>query len=147
VLQHFDYDHTIIVETDASNYISASILLQYNDNRILYPITFCSKKYTLAEYNYKIYDKELIAIVRVIEELRTELEGVLYPIQVLSNYKKLEYYMSTKLLNHHQMYWAEYLSHFNFNITYYPGKGSGKPDALTHRSGDLPEGGDKYLIK
>jgi hypothetical protein len=55
--------------------------------------------------------------------------------------------MSTKLLNHRQTCWAEYLSHFNFKIIYRPGKAGGKPDALTRRSGELPQGGDKCLTE
>jgi hypothetical protein len=55
--------------------------------------------------------------------------------------------MSTKLLNRRQTWWAEYLSHFNFKIIYCPGKAGGKPDALTHRSGDLPQGRDECLIE
>jgi hypothetical protein len=80
ILQHFDYDQEIIVETDTSDYISASILLQYDDEGILYPVTFFSKKYSPAEYNYEIYNKQLMAIVRAFEECRPELEGILYPI-------------------------------------------------------------------
>jgi hypothetical protein len=75
---------------------------QYNDEGILYPVTFFSKKHTPAQYNYEMYDKELMAIIRAFEEWRPELEGGLHPIQVLSNHKNLEYFMSTKLLNHHQ---------------------------------------------
>ena len=53
--------------------------------------------------------------------------------------------MTSKLLNCRQTRWAEFLSRFNFKITYRPGKHEGKPDALTRRSGDLPEeGGDSY---
>jgi hypothetical protein len=55
--------------------------------------------------------------------------------------------MSTKLLNRQQTRWAEYLSRFNFKIIYRPGKAGGKPDALTRRSGDLPQGGDDRLIE
>jgi hypothetical protein len=55
--------------------------------------------------------------------------------------------MSTKLLNCHQTRWAEYLCHFNFKIVYHPGKAGRKPDTLTHRSGDLPEGGDECLVE
>jgi hypothetical protein len=75
------------------------------------------------------------------------LEGVLHPIQGLSDHKNLEYFISTKLLNRHQTHWAEYLSRFNFKIVYRPRKAGGKPDALTRRSGDLPEGGDQRLIE
>jgi hypothetical protein len=55
--------------------------------------------------------------------------------------------MTTKLLNCRQTCWAEYLSHFNFKIVYRPGKAGAKPDSLTHRSGDLPQGGDNCLIE
>jgi hypothetical protein len=88
-----------------------------------------------------------MAIVRAFEEWRPELEGALHPIQVLSDHKNLEYFISTKLLNRRQTRWAEYLSCFNFKIIYRPGKAGGKPDALTRRSGDLPQGGDKRLIE
>jgi hypothetical protein len=123
------------------------MLSQYNNDGILHPIAFFSKKHSLAKYNYEIYDKELMAIVWAFEEWRPELEGILHPIQVLSDHKNLEYFMSTKLLNCCQTCWAEYLSRFNFKIIYHPGKAGGKPDALTHRSGDLPEGGDECLVK
>jgi hypothetical protein len=142
VLQHFDYDREIIVKTDASNYVSAGVLSQYDDDGILHPIAFFSKKHSPAKCNYEIYDKELMAIIQAFEEWRPELEGALHPIQVLSDHKNLEYFMSTKLLNRHQTHWAKYLSCFNFKIVYCPRKAGGKPDALTHRSGDLPEAGD-----
>jgi hypothetical protein len=147
ILRHFDYDREIIVETDASDYVSAGVLSQYDDAGILHPIAFFSKKHTPTECNYEIYDKELMAIVRAFEEWRPELEGALHPIQVLSDHKNLEYFMSTKLLNRRQTRWAEYLSRFNFKIIYRPGKAGGKPDALTRRSGDLPQGGDERLIE
>jgi hypothetical protein len=88
-----------------------------------------------------------MAIVQAFEEWRPELEGALHPIQVLSDHKNLEYFMSTKLLNRRQTCWAEYLSRFDFKIIYCPGKAGKKPDALTRRSEDLPQGGDEYLTK
>ena len=145
ILRHFDHDREIIVETDASDYVSAGILSQYDDDAILHPVRVISKKYWPAECNYEIYDKELMAIVRCFEEWRPELEGALHPIQVLSNHRNSEYFMSTKLLNRRQTGWAEFLSRFNFKIVYHPEKAEGKPDSLTRRSEDLPKGGDERL--
>jgi hypothetical protein len=125
----------------------ASILWQYDDEGILHAVAFFSMKYTLAQCNYEIYDKELMAIVTAFEEWRPELEGALYLIPVLCYYKNLEYFMLTKLLNCCQTWWAEYLSCFKFKIVYYPGKAGGKPDTLTHRLGDLADRGDEYLIE
>ena len=63
ILRHFDWDSEIVVETDASDYISAGILSQYDDEGLLHPVAFYSKKHSPAETNYEIYDKELMAIV------------------------------------------------------------------------------------
>ena len=99
----------------------------------------CLKKHNPAECNYEIYDKELMAIVRTFKEWHSELEGSTYPIDVITDHKNLEYFMFTKQLSHHQAHWSEFLSCFNYHITYCPGKAGSKPDALTHRSGDLPK--------
>ena len=60
---------------------------------------------TLAKYNYPIYDKELLAIIRSFEEFRPKL--MLYagtedsdkPIRVYLDHKALEYFMTSKKLN------------------------------------------------
>jgi predicted aspartyl protease len=145
ILAHFDPDRECVVETDASDYVSAGILSQYDDNAILHPVAYFSKKHSPAECNYEIYDKELMAIVRAFEEWRPHLESAKGIIEVLSDHKNLEYFTTTKLLNRRQARWSEFLSRFNFKIKYRPGKAGGKPDALTRRSGDLPKGGDERL--
>ena len=43
ILRHFDHDRGIIVETDASDYVSAGMLLQYDNDGILHPIIFFQK--------------------------------------------------------------------------------------------------------
>src|SRR5437588_737477 len=56
--------------------------------------------------------------------------------------------MSTKLLSRRQARWSEFLSRFDFRITYCIEKSSGKPNALMRRSEDrLREGDDrrKYI--
>ena len=55
-----------------------------------------------AKYNYEIYDKELLAVIRVFELWRPKLEGTETPVIVLSNYKNLEYFITTKLLSRRQ---------------------------------------------
>ena len=72
------------------------------------------------------------------------MESMPHPIRVLSDYKNLEYFISTKLLSRRQAHWSEFLSRFNFKIVYRPGKASAKPDALTRRSRDLPKEGEKH---
>jgi hypothetical protein len=75
------------------------VLSQYDNNGILHLVAYFSKKHSLAEYNYKIYNKELMAIIYVFEEWRPELQSGTNPIHVLSDYKNLEYLTIMKLLN------------------------------------------------
>ena len=135
----------MILETDASDFVSARVLSQYNDEGILRPVAFSSKKHSAVECNYEIYDKELLAIIRCLEEWRPELEGTETPVRVLTDHRNLEYFMSTKMLNRRQARWSEFLSRYNFRIIYRPGKQGEKPDALTRRSEDLPKEGDERL--
>ena len=134
------------METDALDYVSAGILSQYDDEGTLHPVAFYSKKHSPAECNYEINNKELLAIVQAFEEWHPHLEGSSHPVQVLSDHKNLEYFMSAKLLNRRQACWSEFLSCFDFRIVYRPGKAGGKPDALTRRSRDLPKEGDERLL-
>ena len=144
-LLHFDPDKESVVETDSSDYVNAGVLSQYDDDGVLRPVAFFSRRLSPVECNYEIYDKELLAIIRAFEEWRPELQGAAYPVKVITDHKNLEYFTTTKQLSRRQARWAEYLSRFDFKITYRPGKLGGKPDALTRRSGDLPKEGDVRL--
>jgi hypothetical protein len=53
-----------VVKANSSNYITRGILSQYNEEGVLHPIVYFSKQLSPAEYNYKIYNKELLAIIR-----------------------------------------------------------------------------------
>jgi hypothetical protein len=149
ILRHFDSLKPSIVETDASDFVTAGVLSQHDDQGILHPVAFFSKKNSPAECNYEIYDKELLAIVRAFEQWRPELEGngSGVPIDVLTDHRNLEYYMTTKQLSRRQARWSEFLSRFNFVVKYRPGKLGAKPDALTRRSQDLPAGTDDERVK
>ena len=144
-LRHFDHSREVVIETDLSDYVSAGVLSQRDDEGVLHPVAFFSKKHSPAECNYDIYDKELIAIIKALEEWRPECEGAEQMLQLITDRKNLEYFMSKRLLNRRQARWAQFLSRFDYEIVYRPGKSNGKVDALTRRPGDLPEGGDERL--
>jgi len=67
ILQHFDREKVAVVESDASDYVSSGVLSQYDNNGVLHPVAYFSKKMLPAECNYEIYDKELLAIIRCFE--------------------------------------------------------------------------------
>lgn len=107
---HFNPKTLPIVETDASDYVSAVVLSRHDDSGVLRPVTFYSKKHSSAECNYEIYDTELLAIIRCFEEWRPQLKSMRHKIQVLSDRRNLEYFMTNKLLNRRQASLSEFTS-------------------------------------
>ena len=78
-----------VIKANSSNYITKGILSQYNKDRVLYPIIYFLKRLNPAKYNYKIYNKELLAIIRYFKQWQPELKGIKSLIKVFSNYKNL----------------------------------------------------------
>lgn len=64
VITHFAPTLRCILETNTANFVVATVLSQTNSPGVLHPITFYSHKMATAEWNYEIYDEELLAIVR-----------------------------------------------------------------------------------
>lgn len=141
-LAYFDYNKEAILETDASNWASGGVLSQKDDEGILRPVAYFSSKHTPAECNYEIYDKELLAIVKCLEEWRPELQGTAVAFDIMTDHKNLEYFQTTKVLNQRQVRWSEFLSQFNFRIVYRPGPKAIRPDALSRKAEDRPNKSD-----
>ena len=67
-LLQFDPDRETILETDSSGWAVGGVLMQIDDQGLIRPCAFFSKKNAPAEYNYKIYDKEMLAIIRCLKK-------------------------------------------------------------------------------
>ena len=62
------------------------------------------------------------------------LEGSPHQVIVFSDHKNLAYFKNACVLNQRQARCAQFLTRFDFKITYRPGKQQGKADALSRRS-------------
>ncbi len=93
---------------------------------------------SLAEQNYEIYDKELLAIVAALRHWRIYCEGAT-GLTIYSDHKNLQYFTTTKELSRRQCRWSELLGQYKFDIVYTPGRKNGRADALSRRS-DYMEG-------
>lgn len=134
-LFHYDPLKRTVIETDASDFMTAGVLSQFHGDE-LKPVAFFSKKMNSAQWNYAIYDKELLAIVRCLEQWRPELMGLAESFDIYTDHQSLEHFMSTKKLTARQARWAEFLSGFDFIIKYTPGKMNRRADCLTRRPQD-----------
>ncbi len=96
ILHHYNSNHKIVIEINALNYVFKDILFQYDENEILHSIAYFSKKHNSIKCNYKIYDKKLMIIVHAFKKWWSKLENFIYSVEMITNHKIFEYFMSTK---------------------------------------------------
>jgi len=143
ILQHFDLERPVTIETDASDYAIGAICSQPDEKGILHPVAYYSRKLKDPEHNYDIHDKELLAIVDALRKWDTYCKTMGPKITILMDHcKNLEYWKTKKDLNLRQARWGERLANYDFMIKYRPGKLASKPDILSTESGDSPREGD-----
>jgi len=122
------------IEANSLDFASRAVLSQQlSREEKWHLVAFYSKSLSLVEWNYKIHDKEMLAIIHTLEEWRHFLEGARYPVEIWMDHKNLEYFMTAKKLNHCQAHWSLYLAHFDFKLIHCPGRFIRKLDALSWR--------------
>jgi len=123
------------IEADSSDFATRAVLSQQSpeDNK-WHPVAFLSKSLSPVERNYEIHDKEMLAIVRALEEWRHFVEGAEHCCEIWTDHKNLQYFMTAKKLNRRQARWSLLLARFDFIMHHHPSKSMGKTDALSCRS-------------
>jgi hypothetical protein len=139
VLSHPSQEQPFLLETDASKYAWGAVLSQLQEDGKWRPVSCLSKGFTEVEKRYDVHDRELLAIIRALESLRHFLMGSKHPITILSDHKNLAYFRTKQFLTDRQVRWADYLSKFDINLRYRPGKQSSVPDLLSRRADHIPE--------
>jgi len=110
------------IEADSSDFASGAILSQQLPGEEKWHlVAFYSKSLSPVERNYEIHDKEMLAIIWALEEWRHFLEGARHPVEIWTDHKNLEYFMTAKKLNHRQAWWSLYLARFDFKLVHRPG--------------------------
>jgi hypothetical protein len=116
LLTHWVPDSQIVVKMDALDYGLATVLFIHSSNSEIHSITFHSHSFNPTELNYDTHDKELLMIFEAFKHWCQYLEGSRTLVDVVTDYKNLEYFATTKLLTRRQARWSEFLSQFNMII-------------------------------
>jgi hypothetical protein len=132
VLMFADDARPFCIEADSSDFATSAVLSQQSAaDKKWHPVAFLSKSLNMVERNYKIHDKEMLAIICALEEWRHFLEGAQLKFEVWTDHKNLEYFWTAQKLNRWQAQWSLYLSWFDFSLHHKPGRSMGKPDTLS----------------
>ena len=68
ILVQLNQEALFRLETDALGYTTGAVLSQLNEDGKWHPVGFTPKGLDLAERNYMIHDKELLSVIRSLEE-------------------------------------------------------------------------------
>jgi len=121
------------IEVDSLDFRTGAVLSQVStDEEKWHPVTFMLKSLSFVECNYEIHNKEMLAIIRALQEWRHFVEAAEYQFEIWTDHKNLKYFMAAKQLNQRQAQWSLYLLQFDFLLYHRPGKSMGKPDAVAH---------------
>ena len=93
---HPNFERLFIVETDASDMATGTILIQRGKDGQLHKCAYRSSKMSPSEQNFDIYDKELLSIILAFQDWRVYLEGSPHIITVILDHKNLEYFLTSK---------------------------------------------------
>ena len=150
VLEHYNWEAPLVMETDASKAGAGCVLSQIGEDKQWHPIAYYSYKFKGTEPRWDTHDKELYAIVLDFKTWRHYLQGSKHPICVILDHNNLCYFMTTKKLGAKQICWAEKLAAFDFTIEYCKGKFN-PADVLSRRPDivkldDSENNNDNFLL-
>ena len=88
---------------------------------------------TPAELNYNIYNKELLGIVAALKKQRAFLYSTIELFRVITDYKNLVGFLTTKELNCRQVRQVKDFIKYYFKIKYIKGTKNVKADILNRK--------------
>jgi hypothetical protein len=128
------------LETDASRVATGAALSQQQEDSMYHPVGYASKSLTSMERNYTMYDKELLTIMRALEDWRNLLLGAREPFDIFTNHCNLVYFQDLQKLTSRQANWSMKLQDYDFHINHMDSTSNGRADALSRP--DIDEGSD-----
>ena len=136
MLQNFNSEKPVTFKINTSDYVTANVLSQLDEEGNLHLMIFFSSKMSLKKCNYKIYNKKLLIIVKIFKKWHFKIYNISDLVIMLIDHKNLKYFIITHKLNYYQAHWNEFLSEFNFNIIYQSEAINSVIDILTHYAGN-----------
>ena len=92
VLMQLDQKKQFEIEVDASNYAIGVVLMQKDDKKVLHPVAFFSKTMNKAQWNYNVYNHELLVLVKTFRHWRHYLHSAAHKVIVHTDHANLTYW-------------------------------------------------------
>ncbi|KAB0801764.1 hypothetical protein PPYR_03950 [Photinus pyralis] len=134
VLVHYEESKPIVLTCDSSSFGIGCVLGHRCENGQIAPIAFHSKTLSKTERAYAQLDREALSLILGVKKFHNYLYGRHFELQtdhkpllgILSKDKPVSEMLSPRMLR-----WTLFLSNYNFNLVYVPGKKLGSADGLS----------------
>ncbi len=132
LLFNIDYTKPIYIRCDSSQFGAGAVIFQFNDLGQECPISYASRKYTMAERNYCTFQQEAAAVVWSLEKFSTFHQG--HHVIVQSDHRNLSWIKKSVMPQLTR--WRLRLQDFDFSIEYYEGAKNVCADGLSRLNVD-----------
>jgi hypothetical protein len=92
---------------------------------------YASNSYNDAKKSYMTYDKEMLRVMRGLEEWRNLLIRAAEPFEIYTDHRNLTYFRKPQKLMMRQVNWTTKLQDYNFVIKHIEGSSNSRVDALS----------------
>ncbi|KAE9266255.1 hypothetical protein PR003_g32187, partial [Phytophthora rubi] len=113
LLRHPDRTKPFVIIPHANRWAACAVLGQEYDG-VVHPVRYTGRVLNDAELRYHIAEKEVIAVLRVLQVFRTLIEGC--PLVVYTRYSVLKWIIQSKTADGRCVPWGVTLSHWNLDI-------------------------------
>ena len=128
LMYHPVFSEPFHVYPDASSRAIGGVLMQLHDGN-MQPVAYCARKLIPAETRYITTEQEMLGMVYCFQKWRCYLDGT--NVIVHTDHEPLTWLQTQATPSHRQARWLEYLSRFQFKITYVRGDKNVVADALS----------------
>ena len=144
VLRQPNYVKPFFLSTDASAYGVGAVLSQGGEinprtqKPIQQPIAYYSATFTPTERNYDIYERKLLALMKIMKALahwRPHVAATKDPVTILTDHVNLLYWKIPRKVNRRVARWFMELQDYNLIIKHVPGKIHAAADMLSRPPG------------
>jgi hypothetical protein len=121
-----DFTNTFVLECDASGKGIRTVLMQ--EGR---PLAFTNKQLSERNLGKPIYEKEMLAIMHVVDLWHPYLLGQCF--QIKTDHQSLKYFLEQRISSQEQQKWVTKLFGYDYEIIYKKGKDNVVVDALSRK--------------
>src|SRR6266581_353266 len=122
VLYQPDFTKQFFLQTDASAFGLGAVLSQEHGEEgkkpKLHPIAYYSATFMPTERNYNIYERELLAIMKSLNNWRPYLGWTKHPFIILTDHANLQYWKAPQNLMRQTARWHADLQEYDYILRY-----------------------------